>query len=216
LAPVRVRQHVNPLSQKYQRPTPPPDWEKVYPVPHRPLHLDIGSARGQFLLGMAQALPDWNFLGVEIRAPLVEQAIAFRDELGLTNLHFIFCNINISLRSLLATLPPQVLHRVSIQFPDPWFKKRHQKRRVVQPELVADLAEFLVANGTVFLQSDIESVAREMCDRFQEHPQFGRRGGESWLAENPLPVPTEREVVTLSQGDPVYRALFIRQPNGIQ
>ncbi|NES24354.1 MAG: hypothetical protein F6K41_36960, partial [Symploca sp. SIO3E6] len=60
------------------------------------------------------------------------------------------------------------------------------------------------------LQSDVKVVAKEMCDRFDEHPAFHRQG-EDWLATNPLPVSTEREVSTLSQGEPVYRALFIRQ-----
>lgn len=205
----RVRQHVNPLSQKYQSPPPPPDWSSVYAIAHQPLHLDIGSARGLFLLDMAQQQPDWNFLGLEIRQPLVEQAEGDRQHLGLTNLHFVFCNANNSVRSLLASLPKGVLQRVTIQFPDPWFKKRHQKRRVVQPELVAELADYLVPNGQVLLQSDIEAVAKDMVDRFTEHPAFERQG-DDWLLENPLPVQTERETVTLSQGKPVYRAVFTR------
>jgi tRNA (guanine-N7-)-methyltransferase len=156
---------------------------------------------------MAQQQPEWNFLGLEIREPLVLQANEWRQELSLTNLHFVFCNANQSLASLLSSLPDRSLQRVSIQFPDPWFKKRHQKRRVVQPELVQDLAAYLVQGGMVFLQSDVESVAVEMCDRFAEHSAFVRQGNQ-WLAENPFPVPTEREQSTLAKGEPVYRAVF--------
>ena len=112
---------------------------------------------------------------------------------------------------MLQSLPSGALQRISIQFPDPWFKKRHQKRRVVQPELVAELAEYLVPGGVVFLQSDIEAVEREMCDRFAEHPAFVRQGGEAWLEQNPLAVPTEREQSTLNRGDAVYRAVFVRK-----
>jgi tRNA (guanine-N7-)-methyltransferase len=97
---------------------------------------------------------------------------------------------------------------VTIQFPDPWFKNRHAKRRVVQPELVTELANYLAVGGVVFLQSDIQFVAEEMCDRFYEHPAFEKLGTTTWLAENPLPVPTEREIATFNKGEPVYRALF--------
>ncbi len=207
---VRVRQHVNPLANKYQTPASPLEWEKVYGKPNQPLHLDIGSARGRFLLSMAQNETNWNFLGLEIREPLVNDANRWRDELGLTNLHYLFCNVNNSARSLLSSLSHGTLQRVTIQFPDPWFKNRHAKRRVVQPELVAELANYLASGGIVFLQSDIKFVAEEMCDRFAENPAFVRQHAEEWLAENPLPVPTERETSVLSRGEPVYRALFAK------
>lgn len=207
---VRVRQHVNPLSDKYQQPVAPPNWAEVYGTV-QPLHLDIGCARGQFLLEMAQQRPDWNFLGLEIRETLVHQANQSRDQLGLPNLHYIFCNANNSLQPMLASFPADILQRVSIQFPDPWFKKRHHKRRVVQPDLVVDLATYMPLGSTVFLQSDVEAVALEMAARFGEHAAFSRQEPIPWLAENPLPVQTERERSTLEMGEPVFRTLFIRQ-----
>jgi tRNA (guanine-N7-)-methyltransferase len=99
------------------------------------------------------------------------------------------------------------LQRISIQYPDPCFKNRHAKRRVVQPELVEEIARYLPSGGEVFLQSDLEWVAREMCDRFGEHPAFERTQA-AWLELNPLGVPTEREVSTLSKGLPVHRAVY--------
>ncbi|KAF3885454.1 MULTISPECIES: tRNA (guanosine(46)-N7)-methyltransferase TrmB [Nostocales] len=208
MAIIRVRQHVNPLAHKYQTPLNPPNWEKVFAQPNLPLHLDIGCAKGRFVLNMAQVEPMWNFLGLEIREPLVADANRLRDELGLRNLHYLFCNANNSLRPLLSSLPQTRLQRVTIQFPDPWFKNRHAKRRVVQPELVAELAEFLLPGGIVFLQSDMEFLAVEMCDRFAANSAFVRHGKGEWLAENPLSVPTERETYTLNKGEPVYRAIF--------
>lgn len=210
MARVRVRQHVNPLSGKYQTPISPPDWEKIYAAPTQPLHLDIGCAWGRFVLSMAQLQTDWNFLGLEIREPLVETANRQRDEAGLSNLHYLFCNANNSLPGLLKSLPVGTLQRVSIQFPDPWFKKRQAKRRVVQPQLVETVAAYLATGGEVFLQSDVEQVAVEMRDRFEAHPAFQKYGGDPWLATNPLPIPTERELSTLDQGEPVYRVLFKR------
>jgi len=210
VAAVRVRQHVNPLSSKYQTTVEAPDWAGVYANPNQPLHIDIGCAKGQFVWRMAELQPDWNFLGLEIRAPLVDYTLEQRDKAGIGNLHFLFCNANTSLEDLLKSLPKGVLQQVSIQFPDPWFKKRHQKRRVVQPELVQSLAAYLPTGGRVVLQSDIEEVAQEMCDRFAEHPQF-QRTEPDWLPDSPFPAQTDREELTLAKGLPVFRAIFVRQ-----
>ncbi|MBP0021903.1 MAG: tRNA (guanosine(46)-N7)-methyltransferase TrmB [Cyanobacteria bacterium SBLK] len=206
---VRVRQHVNPLSDKYQIPLVPPDWTQIYPHLQQPLHLDIGCARGRFILEMAQLQPDRNFLGLEIREPLVAEANRKRDELKLDNLHYLFGNVNNSLAILLVSLPDCVLDCVSIQFPDPWFKKRHAKRRVVRPDLVEELGRSLSEGAKIFLQSDVEEIATEMREQFDRHPQFIRQHPEQWLLKNPFPVTTEREKATFAKGESVYRCLFI-------
>ncbi len=206
----RVRQHVNPLSSKYANPADAPDWAQVFANSQLPLHLDIGCGKGDFVRTMAEQVLDWNFLGLEIREPLVERALIRRDQAQQGNLHFVFCNANNSLQPLLVSWPKGCpLQRVSIQFPDPWFKKRHQKRRVVQPELVVALAELMPSKGWVWLQSDIEEVCVEMCDRFSENLAFSRVGTD-WLSESPFPAKTDREAVTEEKGLPVYRAKYIR------
>lgn len=206
---VRVRQHVNPLSHPYQKPITPPDWHQIYAHPYQPLHLDIGCARGRLLQQLAPQQPQWNFLGTEIRHPLVDEANQWRNEQGLTNLHFLFCNINTSAEPLLQSFPAGVLQQISILFPDPWFKKRHQKRRMVQPSLVRLLGKYLVSGARVILASDVESVAVQMWECFAENPAFVCENRE-WLPENPLPIASEREIATLNQGEPVYRTIFVR------
>lgn len=210
MARVRVRQHVNPLSKQYQMPVSAPDWNQVYAQTTKPLHLDIGCGRGEFLLQMATQQPDWNFLGLEIREPLVKQANTKVVDLGLSNLLFLFCNANSSIDSLLSSWHHGALQRVTIQFPDPWFKKRQAKRRIVQPTLVDTLGAYLTSGGEVFVQSDVEEVAVEMRSRFDAHRAF-YRPETAWLPTNPLPVPTEREIATLARGEPVYRILFFRR-----
>ena len=163
---------------------------------------------GNFLREMAILHAERNFLVLEIREPLVDKANWERDELGLRNLHFIFCSANASLAGLLASLPAGVLDTVTIQFPDPWFKSRHAKRRVVQPELVEILAKYLVTGGVVFLQSDVKEVAKEMRDRFLEHSAFVQQHSQAWFESNPFEVATSRECLTLSRHDPVYRVLL--------
>ena len=89
---VRTHQHVNPLSPFYCFTPEPLEIKSVFANPDLPLHLDIGSARGRFLLKMAELLPARNFLGVEIREPLVEEANRLAKENNLTNLRYEFCN----------------------------------------------------------------------------------------------------------------------------
>jgi tRNA (guanine-N7-)-methyltransferase len=188
-----------------------PDWATIYHAPQQPLHLDLGCGKGLFLQQMAQVQPDWNFLGLEIRKPVVEQAQHRVQELGLNNLYIMFCNVNISFRELIDSWgDANPLQQVSIQFPDPWFKKRHQKRRVLQPQLVDDLARFLPPGGQVVLQSDVEEVAVDMCDRMAEHPSFVHTS-PYWLPASPFPAQTDRERVTLEKGLPVFRAVFLRR-----
>ncbi len=205
MARVRVRQHVNPLSRKYRQPLILPDWGTVYSNVDRPLHLDIGCGRGKLLLKMAPLYHEINFLGIEIREPLVIEANEQRDNLQLSNLNFLFCNINLYIDSILESFPPQVLDCVTIQFPDPWFKRNHQKRRVVQPALVNAISTYLVRDGSVFLQSDIKEVAEEMADNFLANSCFQKQHSETWLNENTFPIPTEREIATLNKNQPVYR-----------
>jgi tRNA (guanine-N7-)-methyltransferase len=206
---LRVRQHVNPLSQKYQEPATAIAWDTYYADPDQPLYLDIGCARGRFLLDLSQLHPEWNFLGIEIRQSLVEQANLIRDRWGLRNLHYAFANANIAVQSL---CPRNSLSGAFIQFPDPWFKRRQQKRRLVQSSLVEDLAVCLRPGGFVFLQSDLLELAQQMRDRFHQHPAFEpQTSPEEWLTANPLPVPTERELSTLELGKPVYRCQFMKR-----
>ena len=97
----RVRQHVNPLSNKYSTPVTVPDWGELFAKPQLPLHLDIGCAKGDFVRAMALEVPSWNFLGLEIRAPLVDRSLMKRDRDQQKNLHFVFCYANNSLDPLL-------------------------------------------------------------------------------------------------------------------
>jgi len=210
-----VRQHVNPLSRFYQQPRPLPALDELFPQPELPLHLDIGSARGRFLLAMAQQQQGWNHLGLEIRRPLVSAAEADRVELQLSNLRFLFGNANVSLPDWLAQLPDGRLQRVTIQFPDPWFKTKHHKRRVLQPELLLALAAAQTPGSDLLVQSDVLAVIEPMVAVIEASGCYERPAADPrpWRGTNPLPVPTERERHVLQQGLPVYRVLY-RRNNG--
>jgi len=206
MARVRVHQHVNPFSPFYRQTPEPIDLTAAFADPSLPLHLDIGCARGRFILRMAEAEPGWNYLGVEIREPLVDEANRIAEECRLGNLHYVFCNAMLWLGTLLRKIPDGLLQTVTIQFPDPWFKKKHAKRRMVNKELVDTVTEKLAAGGRVFVQTDIEFLAVEMFKIFRANGNLQ----EISINENPFPVKTEREQAVEDKGLPVYRTLFER------
>ena len=204
MARVRVHQHVNPHSPYYTRLQEPVDLSAAFADPGLPLHLDVGCARGRFLLRMAGVEPQWNFLGVEIREPLVDEANRLAGEADLVNLHYVFCNAMIALRALLADIPEGKLQMVTIQFPDPWFKKRHAKRRMVNAELVETVVDKLAIGGKVFVQTDIEFLADEMFALFREDVRLDELAAEG----SPFQVKTEREKAVEDKNLPIYRAIF--------
>eukprot|EP00802_Teleaulax_amphioxeia_P014377 Tamp_14441.p1 GENE.Tamp_14441~~Tamp_14441.p1 ORF type:complete len:162 (+),score=35.03 Tamp_14441:1032-1517(+) len=159
------------------------------------------------LLEMAKLHPERNFLGVEIREPLVVRADRWVREEGLANLHYVSGSINVSVQSLLARYPGS-LDLVSVLMPDPWFKNRHKKRRLLQPELVQQLAAYMKPGARFFVMSDVQEAAEEMVHILHQSSDFSSWDGR-WV-DNPLPVGTEREVSCMSRGEPIYRAVFSR------
>lgn len=203
---VRVHQHVNPLAPFYRQAPQPIDFAADFADPSLPLHIDLGCARGRFILRMAEQESKWNFLGVEIREPLVIEANHIAEENGLAgNLHYEFCNAMLWLDRLLKNIPDRVLQMVTIQFPDPWFKKKHAKRRMVNRELIDAILEKLADGGHIFVQSDIEPLAEEMFKLFRERKELT----EIAIDANPFPVKTEREKAVEDKQLPVYRAMFV-------
>lgn len=153
-----------------------------------------------------------EFLGLEIREPLVSSSERKRKQLGLQNLKFLFCNVNISLDEWLSDLDLDQLKRVSIQFPDPWFKRKHLKRRVFKKSLLNSIARYMSKNGELFIQSDIFKLIEYMTTSIDDSIYFDRKvvKGEKWLEKNPYEVLTDRESFVLKHNLPIYRAMYIR------
>jgi len=107
---------------------------------------------------------------------------------------------------LIADIPDGALRAVTIQFPDPWFKKRHAKRRMVNADLVDAVVKKLTVGGRIFVQTDIEFLAEEMFELFRADDRLTETG----IKTNPYPVRTEREKAVEDKDLPVYRALFTR------
>ncbi len=208
-----MRQHVNPLSRFFQEEIQIPEPYQLFENPRFPLHLDIGCAKGKFVLQMASANPEMNFLGIEIRQALVKSANRERKRFEINNANFFFCNANVSLETWLQKLPSGSLESVSIQFPDPWFKRRHKKRSLLQRELLVALAENLAYQGKLFIQTDVISVMESIDNMIQSTGFFSGSFSnlDGGIMENPYGITTEREEYAIKKQVAIYRTLYIRE-----
>ncbi|KAI7755140.1 hypothetical protein M8C21_026010 [Ambrosia artemisiifolia] len=218
LGALRVRQHVNPLSSSLSIPAEVPNWEDVFEDPKLPLVVDIGSGSGRFLMWLAKKNPgSKNYLGLEIRKKLVTRAEKWVKELALSNIHFLFANASISFKQLISTYPGPLM-LVSILCPDPHFKKRHHKRRVLQKPLVEAIVDGLMPGGQVFIQSDVLEVAIDMrrhldaeSDKLVHVDSVDSSllcDDAGWLKSNPMGIRTEREIHAEFEGAKIYRRMY--------
>ena len=207
-----MRQHVNPLSQFFQLPLSLPSKNVLFRKSHYPIHLDIGSAKGYFLIELAKKYPEWNFVGLEIRETLVSLCEKKRKKLELNNLKFLFCNVNVSLDEWLSDLDYGLLKRVSIQFPDPWFKRKHFKRRVLKTNLLNSIAKSMSEDGEIFIQSDIFKLFEYMSNTIDKSKYFNRKDERDmrFIDKNPYNVKTDRELFSIKKNLPIYRSMYIR------
>jgi tRNA (guanine-N7-)-methyltransferase len=185
---------------------------RVAPVslpPGREVEVELGCADARFLFERAPRHPDVSFIGLEIREPLVAQVNAQAAEQRLGNLRAVFCNINVDLPDLFAD---GALARMFINFPDPWFKRRHQKRRLMNDELVDVLHRKLRRDGELFFQSDVFDLALDAMavletasDRFAN-----RHGAWSFVRDNPFDARSLREVRCEERGLRIWRMCYRR------
>ncbi|DAZ98926.1 TPA: hypothetical protein N0F65_001365 [Lagenidium giganteum] len=200
----RFRQHVNPLSKQYREPITIPDWDAQLAQPQLPIHLDIGCARGKYLMELAQEKQGvTNFVGVEIRQNVVNDAIEEAQRLQLRNLVLLHANMNFQQHLLLPALPAPV-QSVSIFHPDPWMKKKHIKRRLVTPEFVKELASLLPDKTPVYVQTDVLELFEFMTEIFEASGCYSTHE----LPENPFGLPTDREKFVMGQGGDIYRVAY--------
>jgi tRNA (guanine-N7-)-methyltransferase len=124
-----------------------------------PVVLEIGPGMGETTAALAEAAPEVNYLAVDVYPPGLAQLMMRAEAAGLTNLRLLRGDAVVLLEQ---HLPPASLSAVRIFYPDPWPKKKHHKRRLVQPSLVSVVAARLAPGGTLHLATDWEEYAEHM------------------------------------------------------
>jgi tRNA (guanine-N7-)-methyltransferase len=167
-----------------------------------PLVLEIGSGMGETTAAIAQARPDTDFIAVEVHAPGVGSLLNRIEAAKLSNLKVVRHD---AMEVLASMIPDGALGAIHLFFPDPWPKKRHHKRRLVQPEFAALAARKLAPGGTLHAATDWPDYADYMNEVFSREPLLEPAG--SGFAQRPA---TKFEARGRRLGHPI-RDLYFRR-----
>jgi tRNA (guanine-N7-)-methyltransferase len=200
----RIRQHVNPLHIQFA------EFRGAVPeAAGRPIDVEIGCAEAQFLFELAEKDPSRLYVGLEIREELVDwvnREAAKRQ----TPVHAVFCQAQLHMPRILGDAS---VDRVFLNFPDPWFKVRHRKRRMIDRVLAEQVHRVVKPGGAVLIQSDVWEVALDALEVFERLDHlFENQAGEwsFWRQGNPYGVRSWREQHCEEEGLPIWRALYTR------
>ena len=206
-----VRQHVNPLGAHYLEARA----EKIdVPAGFDRVEVELGCADAKFSFDLAAAHHDWFVVGLEIREALVVRNNARAKSRSQTNLRFGYVNLNVDLDRV---FDPGTIDRFHVLFPDPWFKARHRKRRVIEPGMLEVAATQLRPGGELHFASDVYEVALAAMAELEgvEAERLGFRnllGEWTFCRQNPCDASSRREDTTLARGQRVWRMRYELRP----
>tara|TARA_B100000212_G_scaffold87288_1_gene63701 strand:- start:248 stop:886 length:639 start_codon:yes stop_codon:yes gene_type:complete len=206
-----MRQHVNPLSKYFRDIDSIPKIDQIFKYPNLPTHLDIGCASGEFLFQLAEQNKNWNYLGIEIREKLIINAKNKLKEKNIDNLYFIFGNADNLLKNWIFQYPDINFDSASINFPDPWFKKKHHKRRIIQAKFLNRLALLMPKNSLLFIKSDVEELYKYMNSEISNSLIFEKINNKNLNFQetyNPSNIKTEREKYAISKQLSIYETIY--------
>lgn len=207
---VRFRQHVNPLGLRYARPRAQSIQALSQIGTEVPVEVELGCADGRFSFELARAHPERFVVGLDIRDKIIDRNRRRTGREGVPNLVFAYVNINVDLDRVFA---PNTVDRFHLLFPDPWFKTRHHKRRVVDPWALAVMRRQLRPGGELHVASDVFEVALEALAELEDpelaHLGFRNLAGPwSFWRGNPFGAASRREQTTLARGQRVWRLRY--------
>jgi len=208
-----MRQHVNPLSKNFDEIQRIPSLNEMFYENKLNLHLDIGCAAGEFLFDLALVNTNWNYLGIEIRERLVKTAKLKVQEREIKNLYFLYGNANNILNNDQSKFIVKHVKSISFNFPDPWFKKRHYKRRVIQPEFINTLSDLLQKGAIVFIKTDVEDLFDYMDSTISNNFHFktiDKKDFNYSESFNPNKVQTNREKYVIDNQLDIFEKIYIK------
>jgi tRNA (guanine-N7-)-methyltransferase len=147
-----------------------------------PVVLEIGFGMGDSLIEMAKNEPEKNYIGIEVHRPGVGRLLSRVQEAGLTNIRVYQED---AVEVLAKCIPDGSLHALQLFFPDPWHKKRHHKRRIVQPEFAQAIRQKLEVGGYFHMATDWENYAEHMMEVMSAAEGFSNKAGESQYSPQP-------------------------------
>lgn len=205
----------------------PPSWvTDEFSCTQKPFIVDIGCSKGNWTTEYAASNPDKNVVGIDIRQAVIDLALARRSASQLDNVHFLKSNANVDISHILSSIEevssPGV-EMITIQFPDPYFKARQHKRRLLNDEFLHNIVHGRVKAGTkIFVQTDVEELMWAMVEVLEKNKHLvaladGHSFTDTLLNPPPYDLPTEREVSCRENGNfEIFRIMVqtISSPSG--
>ncbi len=173
-----------------------------------PVVVEIGFGMGQATAAMAAARRDVDFIGIEVHPPGVGALLQRIDEAALANVRIVQHDAVEVVESMIA---PASLAGVHVFFPDPWPKKRHHKRRLMQPAFVRLLASRLAAGATLHCATDWEPYAEQMLAVLEAEPSLVNAAGAGYAERPPARPLTRFEQRGIDRGHGVRDLVFARR-----
>lgn len=203
---MRLRQHVNPLHAHFT------EFRGQAPVLEagRPIELEIGCAEAQFLFERARREPDRQYVGLEIREELVHWVNRHARAAGLP-VTAVFCQAQLHLPLVMGG---HFAQRVYLNFPDPWFKRKHHNRRMIDDQLVRAIAAVTRSGAEILVQSDVWEVALDAMEVLERRDDLFANAAEPWSfwrRGNPYGARSWREQNAEETGLPIWRILYTRR-----
>lgn len=207
--PRNIRQHVNPFSFLHMD----TGAEPLQMPANMRVEVDLGCAAGHYLFRRAKVRPDALIVGVEIRRALVDLINQTSQDLSLSHrVQAHYANLLVDFESLFAGGRVDL---ITMQFPDPWLKKKHKKRRALTREIAQALPSVLKPGGLFFFQTDVFELALDalyVLDTSASGKDVLRNESGAWrfAKENPTGVSTQRELACKKKERKIWRLLFRR------
>ncbi len=154
-----------------------------------PRMLDIGSGMGEVVLALAKAHPENDYLAVEVHRPGIGRLLGMIAEHGISNIRIIHQDI---VNVIDGQIPDQSLSAVYIHFPDPWPKRRHHKRRLVNAPFIRQLALKMRLGARLYLATDCQGLAEYMLAVCNEEPSLLNCAGSRGFSPRPAWRPVSR------------------------
>lgn len=170
-----------------------------------PITLEIGFGMGDSLLAAAEQSPNQHFIGIEVHAPGVGRVLHRVQLMGLTNVRVYHAD---AVQVLQESIGPDTLDKICVFFPDPWTKKRHHKRRLIQAAFVNKLLPSLKMGGLLHLATDVEDYAQWMQEVLEACDSLQNVYGPKAFAPNDLRPKTKFEHRGIERGHGIWDLIY--------
>jgi tRNA (guanine-N7-)-methyltransferase len=184
-----------------------PDWDARFGAAACRLELEIGSGHGGFALAFAARHGDRALVAIEQRRKFAADVAARAERRGLANVLVLHGDARLLAPRLFA---PGTLAAIHVHFPDPWWKRRHQRRRLVDDGLSTLLLRLLRPGGVLDFRTDVERYAHEAVERLEAAGFANPLGPARFAGRDPDEIPSTREKRYLETGQPVWRLRLVR------